>query len=299
MFRRKKKYTAWKPRYREPLTRRGIFKTKRTAIPPKIYRSTHKETEFQTSSKLQKNFYSILTILIAGSLVYLCLFSNFFKIKKIVLVNNKDVQFSEVEKIVRPILNDKRFLFFPADSIFLINTKNIETELIRNILQIESLRIKRRYPDVLKIIIQEKEPVIVWLTQDRTYFVDQKGKICYEVSNEILQNTNLPVVKDNLGKEVKVNEKVIEENVVKAVQNINKKFRTKTGYEISYFEVPAAMASEVHVKTKTGFKVYFNCQRDLEAQFNDLVAVLEYQIKEQVTNISYIDLRVEGWIYYR
>ncbi len=299
IFKRRKKYTAWRPKYREPLARRGIFQSRRASISPKIYGRTQKATKFQTSSRAQKNFYLILTLLIAGGLVYLCLFSNLFKIKKIVLVDNKDVHLSQIEEIVRPILDEKRFLVFPGDSIFLMNTKSIKTELIDKILEIESLQIKRRYPDVLKIIIQEKEPIIIWITQDRVYFVDRKGEICYEISREILQDTDLPIVQDNLGKEVKPDDKVIKEDVVSAIQNINKRFQAKTGYEILCFEIPAAMAHEVHVKTKRGFKVYFNCQRSTDAQLDDLNAVLEHQIKNQVDQVNYIDLRIEGWIYYR
>jgi len=299
IFKRRKKYTAWRPKYREPLARRGILRSRRASLSPKIYGRTQRETKFQTSSKTQKKFYLILALLIAGGLVYLCFFSNLFKIKKIVLVDNKDVHLSRVEEIVRPILNEKRLLVFPGDSIFLMNTKSIKNELTGNILEIESLQIKRRYPDVLKIVIQEKEPVIIWVTQDKVYFVGRKGEICYEISREILQDTDLAIVQDNLGKEVKPNDKVIKEDVVSAIENINKRFQAKTGYEILHFEIPAAMASEVHVKTKRGFKVYFNCQRSTDVQLDDLVAVLEHQVKGQIGSVNYIDLRIEGWIYYR
>lgn len=299
VFKRRKKYTAWRPKYRESLARRGFFRTKRTGVSPKIYRRTQREIKFQTSSTIQKNFYLILAIVIIGSLIYLCLFSNLFKIKKIVLVDNKDVHLDNVEEIVNPILAQRRFLIFPGDSIFIVDKKNIEAELASNILEIESLQIKRRCPDVLKIIIKEKEPIVIWVTQDKTYFVDGKGEICYEISNEILQDTELPIVKDNLGKEVKPDDKVIEEDVISAIQNINKRFQAKTGYEILRFEVPAAMASELHIKTKTGFRVYFSCSRDIDAQLNDLVAILEHQIKDQAGQVQYIDLRIEGWVYYR
>ena len=52
----KKKFTAWKPRYREPLTRRRIFRTKKAGASPKIYRQTQREAKFQTSSTIQKKF---------------------------------------------------------------------------------------------------------------------------------------------------------------------------------------------------------------------------------------------------
>lgn len=299
MFKRKKKYTAWKPRYREPLLRRRILRSKRTGIPPKIYRHTQREAKFQTSSTIQKKFYLVVTILIIGGLMYLCLFSNLFKIKKIVLVDNKDVHLDQVEEIVNPILDRRRFLVFPGDSVFLVNKENIRTELTCNILQIESLQIKIRYPDVLKIIIQEKEPVIIWVTQNKAYFVDGEGEICYEISNELLKDTELPIVKDNLEKDVKPDDKVVTEEVLETIQDINKRFQSKTGYEILRFEIPAAMASELHVKTDIGFKVYFSCQRSIDAQLDDLVAVLEHQVKDQIGKVQYIDLRIEGWVYYQ
>lgn len=299
LFKRRKKYTAWRPKYREPLTRRRIFRTKRTGISPKIYQRTYREAKFQTSSKTQRNFYLILTILVASVLVYLCFFSNFFKIKKITLVNNKDVQLNQVEEIVNPILSYPRFLIFPGNNIFLVARENIKIALSDKILQIENLEIKKKYPDVLKIVVYEKEPKLIWVTQDKTYFVDKEGEICYEISSELLNNTELPIVHDNLGKEVKPKDKVLNEEVITAVESIQKRFQIKTGNKILYFEVPAAMASEIHLKTEKGFKVYFSCQRNIDAQLDDLQAVLEHQVKDQVGHIDYIDLRIEGWVYYR
>ena len=299
LFKRRKKYTVWRPKYREPLTRRRIFRTKRTGISPKIYQRTYREAKFQTSSRVQRNFYLILSILVAGGLVYLCFFSNFFKIKKITIVNNKDVQLNQVEEIINPILSYPRFLIFPGNNIFLVARENIKTALSSKIFQIENLEIKKKYPDVLKIVVYEKEPKLIWVTQDKTYFVDKEGEICYEISSELLNNTELPIVHDNLGKEVKPKDKVLNEEVITAIENIQKRFQVKTENKILYFEVPAAMASEIHVKTEKGFKVYFSCQRNIDVQLDDLQAVIAHQVKDQVGHINYIDLRIEGWVYYK
>lgn len=299
MFRRRKKFTAWRPKYREPIVRRSLFRAKKTGISPKIYQCTYQQKKFQTSYKFQRNFYLILTVAFVCGLVYLCFFSGFFEIKKITLVNNKDVYLAQVEGIIHPILQKPRFLFFSGKNIFFVDGKSIKNELLAKILQIENLEIKKRFPDVLKIVVYEKEPKLIWLTQDKSYFVDGKGEICYEVSSELLKNTDLPVVFDNLGKEVKPEDKVLSSETLAAIENIHKRFHIKTGHKILHFEVPAAMADEVHVKTETGFKVYFNCTRSIDDQLNDLHTVLEHQIKDQIRHIQYIDLRIEGWVYYR
>jgi hypothetical protein len=58
-------------------------------------------------------------------------------------------------------------------------------------------------------------------------------------------------------------------------------------------------AEELIAHTSGGWEIYFNPSDSLDAQLNALEKVLEDQIKGSYLNLEYIDLRIEGRVYYK
>lgn len=61
-------------------------------------------------------------------------------------------------------------------SLFLIHLSETK-EKLEEISWINAVCVERRFPDTLFIRISEKEPVALWLNQDKTYLVDRDGEL--------------------------------------------------------------------------------------------------------------------------
>ena len=105
-----------------------------------------------------------------------------FKIKELRIDNNKTVSSDEIKKKLS-YLYEKNFFFFKS--------KNIEKKLAE-IEIIDGFKIKKIYPDTLKIKIFEKSPIAIIQNKQEKYFFTSKGEII-NFSN-IGKFKNLPIV---------------------------------------------------------------------------------------------------------
>ncbi|MEW6407448.1 MAG: FtsQ-type POTRA domain-containing protein [Patescibacteria group bacterium] len=243
----------------------------------------------------------ILFVIFIILIIYFLFYYNYFQIKKIVVINSKITHDYEIEENVFSTLSTNRFYIFPGKNIFLINKQQIATNLKNRFSNINDVSVSRIYPDVLKIKIQEKLPKIIWQTEKSlTYFVDANGEIFLEVSG-ISGNgneTNLPKIKDLSDKSVVLFENVLFPKHINFILKLNERL-PQEGIKISFFEIPAKLAGEIHLVTDEGWKIYFNIEKDAEAQISNLRLALTDEIKERKINLDYIDLRIENWVYYK
>jgi len=63
-----------------------------------------------------------------------------------------------------------------GENILLVDAKGIEKRL-RSIVQVKNARVMKRIPDSLVIIVEEREPFALLVTQNRTYIIDDEGNV--------------------------------------------------------------------------------------------------------------------------
>lgn len=240
----------------------------------------------------------ILFVIFIILIIYFLFYYHYFQIKKIVVINSKMTYDYEIEENVFSTLSTNHFYIFPGKNIFLINKRQIITNLKNRFSNIDNVAVSRIYPDVLKIKIQEKLPKIIWQTEKSSaYFVDANGEIFLMV-NKDENETNLPKVKDLSDKSVVLFENVLFPKHINFILKLNE-ILPQEGIKISSFEIPAKLANEIHVITDEGWKIYFNIEKDAAVQISNLKLVLIDEIKERKINLDYIDLRIENWVYYK
>jgi cell division septal protein FtsQ len=237
--------------------------------------------------------------LVLGGLVYFLFFSNFFRVEKIVLVNNKEVNQEEIESQFKKFGEKKRFFVLPADSIFILNKESLGAFLLDSIPNLKDVSIEKKLLNVLKIKVKEKQLSVVWVSGNKLHYVDQEGKICCQASLDEVVEKHLPIVYDVSSKQVSRNEEVMTSKFVGFLQELYREFPEKISVDAKKFWVPSVLSREIHLETQAGWKVYFNVDRTVESQLNDLKIVIDEQIKGNINSIKYIDLRVENWIYYK
>tara|TARA_B100000029_G_scaffold450664_1_gene474756 strand:- start:1668 stop:2351 length:684 start_codon:yes stop_codon:yes gene_type:complete len=92
---------------------------------------------------------------------------NFFKIEKIIILNNS---------LVKKDIILKRLDQLYGKNIFLIKRKNIE-ESIKNISFLEKIEVKKKYPSTVKIKIFETKPIGVVFKDKKKYLLDSSSNL--------------------------------------------------------------------------------------------------------------------------
>ncbi len=103
-------------------------------------------------------------------------------IKEIIVANNNILKKKEVKE---------EFSFLYNQNIFLLNDKTIAQNLSKKSF-IESFKIKKIYPDKIKIIVFEKQPIAILQNKKEKYYYTNKNEII-EFSN-LREFQNLPIV---------------------------------------------------------------------------------------------------------
>lgn len=246
---------------------------------PKIYASTPKIKETFNKKII---FYIVFVLVIIGLIVWFFVFSPYFKIKKIVINGqlNSDVK-TEIDKFY-----NQNILFF--------GVKKIESELAARQSSIKSLDIYKGIPDILKVKVNVRNPIITWKTQDKTYYIDESG-IIFELNQNTDDLGNLPIIVDTKNAQVDLGKQTLSKEFINFILDTNKYFNTNTGASIKEFRINET-TFQVEVVTDQGWRVYFDTTRSISNQLGALKKILA-QYKDQIH--EYVDLRVEGKAYYK
>ena len=103
-------------------------------------------------------------------------------IKEIIVENNNILKKKEVKE---------EFSFLYNQNIFLLNDKTIDQNLNKKSF-IESFKIKKIYPDKIKIVVFEKQPIAILQNKKEKHYYTNKNKII-KFSN-LKEFKNLPIV---------------------------------------------------------------------------------------------------------
>ena len=117
-----------------------------------------------TISSKQKNFFSK------------------FNINKIMIENNILIQEKDLKNSLEPIFNK---------SLLFLESREIEKILIKHNL-IESFKIKKKYPNTLKIKIFEKKPIAILINKQRKFYLSEKIELIE--FNNLFNYQNLPYI---------------------------------------------------------------------------------------------------------
>ena len=185
-------------------------------------------------------------------------------IKEIVVENNNILKKKEVKE---------EFSFLYNQNIFLLNDKTIAQNLSKKSF-IESFKIKKIYPDKIKIIVFEKQPIAILQNKKEKYYYTNKNEII-EFSN-LREFQNLPIVfsdKENF-KIFYIDLKKIEFplDIIKSLQFFKSQrwdiiTRKNQTVKLPTSEYKKSLINFLEIKNKDNFKRY---------------KIFDYRIKDQL-----------------
>jgi cell division septal protein FtsQ len=220
----------------------------------------------------------IIAVILFLGLVYLFLFSPVFQIKNIEIVGSPS---DEVKKILDGL---------KGLNIFSFHAQTLEQNIIAKNQNYLSVRIDRGLPDTVRVKFQDREAKIVWQTRDQLYFVD-KDAILFQKAED---SGGLSIVKDLRNLEVTFPAQIATTNFVDFVRSAQTEI-AQSNLIIQEFQIDET-TFQLEALTDKGFKIIFNTLRPLSEQIDAFRTVYEKN-KDQIK--EYIDLRVEGWVYYK
>ncbi|MFA7244467.1 MAG: FtsQ-type POTRA domain-containing protein [Patescibacteria group bacterium] len=225
-------------------------------------------------------------LIVAALIVFLwwLFLSSSFVVRDIIIEGNNLVTTEKISSIV------------PKDkNIFIVNTGNIEKKIKQNIPEINDVQIYKGFPDALKIVVVEFDQAIVWKTGDKFYLLDSQGRAYKDVTADISSFSNLPIIEDAQKLPVDLQKQIVSPSFVAFSLNIYKNIAEMANLHPDRFVI-SETTFDLNLYTKEGAMIKFDSTRSSNKQLNDLKAVMI----QGAGNINeYVDLRVDGWAYYK
>lgn len=235
----------------------------------------------------RRTFYLILIVIGVILAVYGLFFSSFFRVKNIDLKGTNLVDGEKVKKVVNFALNEE-------SNIFLYNSQNIADKIKENFPLISEVKIQKGIPDTIRVVIHERQPAVVWQTADKKYLVDKDGFAYLEADAN--QSQDLPLVIDSQNIPVKLSERIASRSFIDFIREVIEKFTPRTNLKIKELRINET-TFDLTVITDDGYSVLFDTTRSCEIELDDLRRVIAHLNGAKPK--EYIDLRVEGWAYYK
>jgi len=229
-------------------------------------------------------FWNIIFILtIIGGGFYFFAFSDFFRIKEVVITGQQRIVSEDIKLALQQEL--KKSLLF-------INSSKIKEAVLQKFPQIAELEVKKKLPNILNVVLAERKEVGVFCHKDKCFLLDSEGV----VFQDSVKESNLPnfynqtlSFSDN---ELVLGKSVFDKETMRKILMISASLEKDN--KISVKEFSLVSPTRLNIKTSEGWALYFNIKKDLNWQMSALTTLLEKELSlEKRKNLQYIDLRFD------
>ncbi len=216
----------------------------------------------------------VLAVLFTGLAVFL-LGTPYFVVKNVTVEGADSVPEVEIKELLPKGRN-----------IFLVNSGQVEAKLRERYPEIKEIVVYKGLPQTLKVVLAERQPVLVWQSGGQSYLVDDQG-IAYQTTSG---SSDLVLVVDPLNIQVKMGERVAPVRFIDFLLKVTQKLKEEAHLNIASVQLRETNF-DLDVVADQGFHIYFDTGRSPEKQVSALVKILAE--KRDLVH-EYVDLRVSG-----
>lgn len=233
------------------------------------------------------SFFSLVFLAAAYGLFY----SSFFTVK------NVDVQgasLSDTEAIIATVKKGGSIWSVPQQSIM---RSVFDTQPVNKV------SVLRGLPDSVRIVVEERQPILVWQSGTVTSLADENGIVFLQYSDDKLPDpesslgktlAGLPHVRDTKSLAVARGDVVVSRDLISFLGSVKENLlRYFPDFELTSFEV-ADTTYDVTAISAKGMRVQMNSLADSGAQVRNLVRLVQ---QENVGMQAQVDLRIDRWAY--
>lgn len=240
---------------------------------------------------------AVIFIILAA--IYTLLFSSYFGVKSATVVGNQKISFDDAQKALQETENARNTFIFPHNNLFLIRGSVLADKLKKEFFIIDTVKVQKVFPNIIRIKIQEKEPVAVWQQNNTKFYVDQRGFVIDRVP---LSDTSVtvPVIVNQVAGDIpEVGDFVISTDALEHIATTQKELPEKIGVTAKLFTMPTGFALEYTAQTSEGWDVIMSRERPVSAQLDGLKAMLQGTLANKRSFLHYVDLRVKNTGYFK
>jgi hypothetical protein len=240
---------------------------------------------------------SIFIILFFLFFLWFLLYSNYFKIKNIIISGSGQIDKKEIEQMTWNEINNKSFVFSLKNNILFYSDNKI-IEQIEKKYTFEELKIKRNNLNTLEIKYTEKKQAFIWLEDGKFYNTDQSGYIISETGHEELKANIFPIIENK--SVLRINNKKIShgDEYLNFIFSLIEKYKKYPEFSIEKFILDDSV-NLVKTKLVNGPEIYFSTKTDIDKQLDKLIIVKNEKFKDNFKDKQYIDISVGNSIYYK
>jgi len=256
---------------------------------------------YKNKRKIKRNWKPILWLIFVVVLIvilaYILFFSPYLKINHINAQGTEKVKSSDLTAAASDCLQGRFFKIFPKNNFFLVSGSIIENSLKEMFKDAKNIAVVKKFPASMTISASDRQKILVYCSLEKCFWVDEEGVI-FEEAPEIYGGKNI-TLKDNSGRQVSLGDKVLEDNFILFLQNAGPVVSGKNNLNIVNYEISAYPTATISAITSDGWKIIFDLGAGLESQADTLQAVLDEKIKDQRSQLDYVDLRARNRVYYK
>lgn len=274
----------------------------------------NKKNEKSFVNTIKKIFKVFLFFAITFSILFaLTMFlfkSSYFKIKNIVIDGiEKQDSYSRITQVIN---NQKKQtkLFWYQDNLFLFDINDFKDNLDKESNgYFYDIILKKAFPNKLLITVKERSTKIIVITPKKELLLDDNGNILSTKDNvkdidigygekkykqEDMKDLPILYIEENLD----IKDSILSKENILFIVNAFKKI-PKYNLSIDRMKIETIDDNKLIIYESRGFEMYFNFLKDLDEQINYLNIVIKEEIKNNLGQIQYIDLRFIPRIFYK
>ncbi len=239
--------------------------------------------------------YGLLTLVVAAALLWLCAFSNVFVIKIVEVKGVPDQESLAYERLVWEQSAANRFWMLPQSRLFVFNRSTL-IETINSQYALESVRVIKKLPGTLQVLVTEKTPSLVWFEADNYYLIDSEGWIIRQIVEPVAE---LPVLYNN-GEAKRLDKKIEgEQEAITAAPILLTEFKGRFS-QIGFRQfVVDNNRRTITVVLSKGQLLYLSTSLGLMDQLDRFDLLLKQELKDELPKLRYVDMRYGDKIYYK
>jgi len=245
---------------------------------------------------------------------------------------------SEIIKIAEEKLKNKFFGIIPQNTIILAPVNEIKNAVLDIFPEIGQINIYRNLPDFfnlseffsnikLTINIEERESIGIWCkfeeiervtelingTSTEEIVEESKEKKigeCFQIDKDgviyrkslLVKSSSVLNIYSSRNQLAEIRDSVVPFKIINFILEVKekvKKIKTDNISSVLISNFDFISIEDLRGTTSLGWQVYFNPADSIDSQIRSLEIVLSEQIKQNHKFLEYIDLRIEGRVYYK
>lgn len=244
--------------------------------------------------------FALLIAAVVGPLVFfawLVVGTETFLVQAITVVDARP----HVTKDVQRLVEQELFAGGQRPTIFFVHTERLERLIREQWPSVRNVRAERQLPGIIKVVVQEKTPALLLLTNGAYYFVDESGVAYERAELALLPGVVLPIVKNkDTSGELIIGRPVLEAVFMTFVKDIQAALPHRVGVEVVEMHVPSLAAREVSFRLSNNWTIRFDSTALAARQLSILEQVLNETLSDdEKKQLEYVDLRIPNRVYYR